>query len=238
MNDSRGYSKALEGFAKECGASLHCFYREAAQNRRRNIHLVLDTETSADASGFLRNLRTQPVDIDGCGKPCKEPCAEVLEDLPLPVGGHPMAAGFTSVEYSSAEELNEILQRARTGLLRLALSRSLGPAADGSAESAWVSASVRGALLAVAVRPGRRSTELTNLSELRRMPQTPALCADLHAQPREGEANEELLRLLSKKLHLPVSSLSLISGGKARDKQVLVEGLTPGQVATRLLGES
>ena len=44
----------------------------------------------------------------------------------------------------------------------------------------------------------------------------------LTAPPVEGAANAALLRFLASQLHIPVSSVSLLSGEKSREKQVLI----------------
>jgi uncharacterized protein (TIGR00251 family) len=49
------------------------------------------------------------------------------------------------------------------------------------------------------------------------------------APPVEGAANAALLRFLARQLAMPPSALSLLSGEKSRDKQVLIRTLHPEQ---------
>jgi len=48
----------------------------------------------------------------------------------------------------------------------------------------------------------------------------------LNAPPVEGQANEALVRFLSKALGVPKSRVVLVAGGKGRNKIVRVEGIT------------
>lgn len=50
------------------------------------------------------------------------------------------------------------------------------------------------------------------------------LAVKVTAVPESGKANDALLRLLAKKLKLPVSGLRLVAGATDRHKQILIEG--------------
>lgn len=56
----------------------------------------------------------------------------------------------------------------------------------------------------------------------------------LRAPPVDGKANRALLGFLKKKLALPAGRLELVGGGAAREKRVLVRGLTRAEVESRL----
>jgi uncharacterized protein len=56
----------------------------------------------------------------------------------------------------------------------------------------------------------------------------------LTAPPVEGAANAALLRFLASQLDIPVSALSLLRGGKNRDKQVLIRAPNLEQLDQRL----
>jgi uncharacterized protein (TIGR00251 family) len=60
----------------------------------------------------------------------------------------------------------------------------------------------------------------------------------LRSRAREGAANEELVRLLSKALGVPRSSVSISSGSHSRRKRITVEGPTEdlSSQARELLG--
>lgn len=50
------------------------------------------------------------------------------------------------------------------------------------------------------------------------------LAVKVTAVPENGKANDALLRLLAKRLKLPVSALQLVAGATDRHKQILIEG--------------
>lgn len=65
-----------------------------------------------------------------------------------------------------------------------------------------------------------------------------ALKVRLTAPPVDGAANEALIRFLADALGVSRSALRLTSGATARRKTIMVEGLVPAEVRTRLgLGE-
>jgi uncharacterized protein len=61
-----------------------------------------------------------------------------------------------------------------------------------------------------------------------------ALVVRLQAPPVEGAANEALARYLADRLGVRPSQVRIVSGGKARDKVVEIEGLAQDE-AERLL---
>ncbi len=50
------------------------------------------------------------------------------------------------------------------------------------------------------------------------------LAVKVTAVPENGKANDALLRLLAKRLKLPVSTFHLVVGATDRHKQILIEG--------------
>lgn len=50
------------------------------------------------------------------------------------------------------------------------------------------------------------------------------LAVKVTAVPESGKANAAVLRLLAKRLKLPVSALQLVAGATDRHKQILIEG--------------
>ena len=52
----------------------------------------------------------------------------------------------------------------------------------------------------------------------------------LTAPPVEGEANEQLVRVLSKQLSIPRRQITIVSGPASRNKQVQVEGLSESEI--------
>ena len=86
MNDHRGYTKLLQKWCSQLKLggviflSLHC------DPRPRHIFAVLDSPTTMGGTGeFLTRLRTQNVDVNMRGQPCKERMSTVVADLPLAV---------------------------------------------------------------------------------------------------------------------------------------------------------
>lgn len=56
----------------------------------------------------------------------------------------------------------------------------------------------------------------------------------LTAPPKEGKANEQLVKFLGKTLGIAPSSISILRGRSSRDKILLVRGLDAGAVKERL----
>jgi uncharacterized protein (TIGR00251 family) len=63
-----------------------------------------------------------------------------------------------------------------------------------------------------------------------------ALRVRLAAPPVEGEANDALVRCLSKWLGVPRSAVHLVAGAKGRNKVVEVDGVGPDAILSRLAG--
>ena len=54
------------------------------------------------------------------------------------------------------------------------------------------------------------------------------------AAPEGGRANAELVRLLAAVLDVPVRSVTIVAGSRARTKTAVVEGVDPAEVERRL----
>ena len=86
----------------------------------------------------------------------------------------------------------------------------------------------RGTLLRVIVRPN--SKEKSFIAHI-----TPeAIIVNLKEPAREGKANSELLKKLSKMLKVSSSDISLVAGHKSREKTLLIIGLDAEQIANKL----
>ncbi len=68
------------------------------------------------------------------------------------------------------------------------------------------------------VVPGALKTELGKINEWRG-----AIQIRIAAQPREGEANAELVRFLSVLLGIPKGSIHIIKGGTSHHKVVVIQ---------------
>ena len=62
----------------------------------------------------------------------------------------------------------------------------------------------------------------------------PVLKVRVRARPVEGEANEALIKLLSKALGVPKSSVALQRGGQSRTKILVIESLSDDDAKARL----
>jgi uncharacterized protein (TIGR00251 family) len=61
-----------------------------------------------------------------------------------------------------------------------------------------------------------------------------ALLVRLKAPPVEGAANAELIRVVADVLGVAIRSVTIVGGGKARQKRVAVEGVSLAQAKERL----
>ena len=61
-----------------------------------------------------------------------------------------------------------------------------------------------------------------------------AIKVSLNSPPVDGKANRELCVFLAKKLKLPKSAVSLVSGQTSRDKVVFLPGIAPAALAAAL----
>jgi uncharacterized protein len=61
-----------------------------------------------------------------------------------------------------------------------------------------------------------------------------ALLVRLHAPPVEGAANAELVALLAAALEVPKAAVSIVSGGRSREKRVRVSGIDRATAEARL----
>lgn len=56
----------------------------------------------------------------------------------------------------------------------------------------------------------------------------------LNAPPIEGRANEALIEFISDRLRIPRSRISILGGEHGRNKVVLIQGITSGELSARL----
>ena len=62
-----------------------------------------------------------------------------------------------------------------------------------------------------------------------------AIKVRLQAPPVDGKANKALLKFLSRQLGVPVRCVDILSGQNARQKRVLVQGVTPDDIRSALM---
>ncbi|MBP7734879.1 MAG: YggU family protein [Spirochaetes bacterium] len=56
----------------------------------------------------------------------------------------------------------------------------------------------------------------------------------LNAPPVDGKANSELVSLFSKKLKIPKSNITIVSGQKGKKKRIAIEGLSREAILEKL----
>ena len=84
-----------------------------------------------------------------------------------------------------------------------------------------------GLLLTVRVTPRSPRDEIVGT-------QGDALKIRLNAPPVDGKANRRLIRFLGGRLEVPLSRIRIVRGQMGREKQVLVTGLLPEELLSRL----
>ena len=63
-----------------------------------------------------------------------------------------------------------------------------------------------------------------------------AILVRLVAPPVDGAANDALIEFLSRTFGRPRRDITIVSGGKSRDKRVSIEGITDAELSSRLSG--
>ncbi|MBY8997547.1 MAG: DUF167 domain-containing protein [Candidatus Thorarchaeota archaeon] len=87
----------------------------------------------------------------------------------------------------------------------------------------------RGTLVRVIVRPNSKENKL--IAEV----SPEAIYINLKGPAREGKANSELLKRLSKILKISTGDISLVAGHKSREKTVLIVTIDAAELTNRLL---
>lgn len=81
--------------------------------------------------------------------------------------------------------------------------------------------------LHIRLQPNARRNEVVGF-------QNEVLRLRVTAPPHEGRANKAMIDLLSDALDIPKSRIDILRGHTTRDKLVVIEGLDPDEVRTRL----
>ena len=84
-----------------------------------------------------------------------------------------------------------------------------------------------GIVLSVRVSPRASTSRIAGVIE-------GELKVSLHAPPTEGQANRELLRVLSKSLSIPKSRMEILSGETSRSKRVLIRDVSLEEIVQAL----
>jgi uncharacterized protein (TIGR00251 family) len=94
----------------------------------------------------------------------------------------------------------------------------------------YLKANATGCTITIYASPGASKTEVAGYNEWRK-----ALHIRIAAEPRDGAANEELIRFMAGKLSLPTSSVRLVRGEKSGLKTISVP--IPADRVEELLGD-
>lgn len=78
-----------------------------------------------------------------------------------------------------------------------------------------ITASDGGVKFNIKVIPGSSKSEMTDIID-------GVVKIKLNSQPTEGQANKECIKLLSKTLKIPKSSIKIISGEKSKNKTIFI----------------
>ncbi len=84
-----------------------------------------------------------------------------------------------------------------------------------------------GTVLAVRAQPGAKRNAIVG-------ERAGALRVSVTAAPEKGRANEAIIGVLADSLGLRRSAVRLLGGETSRDKRLLIEGLTPEELSSRL----
>ncbi|MGY5858287.1 MAG: DUF167 family protein [Candidatus Thorarchaeota archaeon] len=96
-------------------------------------------------------------------------------------------------------------------------------------DSGPVWTSEKGTFLRVFVKPNSKEKELINeITEN-------TITINLRRPAKEGKANSELLKRLSKLLKISTSTIQVVAGHKSREKTLLIIGLSIEEVQSRLV---
>jgi hypothetical protein len=90
---------------------------------------------------------------------------------------------------------------------------------DGGGVASWWVEQTGGLLLRVRVVPGARTSEITGVIDGR-------LKVRLAARPVEGQANDELVRLVADWCGVRASAVEIVRGSTSRSKDLIVHGLS------------
>jgi uncharacterized protein (TIGR00251 family) len=96
----------------------------------------------------------------------------------------------------------------------------------GMTKAIWDTA--RGTLVRITVRPN--SKERKFIAEI----DPDSIIINLRSPAREGKANSELLKGLSKILKISSADIRLVAGQKSKDKTVLIVGISTEEIEDRL----
>lgn len=108
MNDAGGYMRTLGKWVGQLGLRGRLYFSRRGV-RHADVLVVLQGEAEPPLRAFLQRLRTQHVDTDRGGRPCKERQASVLHQCALQ-NGRVRLAGWSTAEYSDSEELHAALR--------------------------------------------------------------------------------------------------------------------------------
>lgn len=79
INDSKRYYKALSNFAHQLSLSCIVFAKNPSNTAGDRIkYAIVIIQSQSNNSEFIRKLKTENVDLNKAGKPCKERCSSTI----------------------------------------------------------------------------------------------------------------------------------------------------------------
>lgn len=84
-------------------------------------------------------------------------------------------------------------------------------------------------LLNLLVKPGSKVTQINGINEWRN-----ALEISVRVIAEKGKANREVISLLSEILNCPLGDITIVKGGKSRNKIVRISGLSSEELLMRI----
>jgi hypothetical protein len=91
-------------------------------------------------------------------------------------------------------------------------------------------ASKAGIVVDLEVSPGSRKAGLSSINPWRK-----TLCISVKAPPRKGEANKEVMELISELFGVPTNNVSILAGATSSTKRVEIDGITVEQAKKALV---
>ena len=109
MRNKPGYFKIISKWADQLSLTLLVIH---LQFKKRKRFLILMWGSDDDIKIFLKNLKSQAVDVDSTGKRCKERLVSVLCSLSeIDIGVCSLSKGVTFEEIESEPQLKTLLNR-------------------------------------------------------------------------------------------------------------------------------
>ncbi len=108
MNDRAGYTRLLARWTQQLLSGGRLLYAVGGGRQARNLVLVLHG-TRDGIKAFVQQLRTEKVDVNRAGRPCKERQATVVQQGMALAQGRSVLSGWSICQYAEASALQREL---------------------------------------------------------------------------------------------------------------------------------